>query len=65
MPYVLRVEPHPIGVVVISEDQSRELLIEGDTCCGVPFVELQHIANTSRKFLVDDETAKKCRLKRL
>jgi len=64
MSYMVRVQPHPLGVVVINEDNERELLIEGEECCGVGFDELVHIANTTRKVEVDAAQAGKCRLKR-
>jgi hypothetical protein len=65
MSYMMRVLPHPLGVVVINEANERELLIEGEECCGVSFNELQHVAITSRQVEVDDAKADQCRLKQL
>jgi|WetSurMetagenome_2_1015567.scaffolds.fasta_scaffold579417_1 hypothetical protein len=66
MQHIIRVEPHPIGVVVIDdEDGKRELLIEGEECCGILFEQLQQIAKTTHKFEIDDLAAATCRLNRL
>ena len=66
MTHIFRVQPHPLGVVVIDEDSDvRELLIEGESCCGLGFDELQRIAHAGRKFEIDDARAESCRLKRL
>jgi len=64
MSYILRVEPHPLGVVV-SNEGDRELLIEGETCCCMNFEELKRIAETTRQVEIADETAAGCRLIRL
>lgn len=62
MPYTLHVELHPLGVVV-NDSQERELLIEGESCCGVPFEKLLEIAKSSQKIEVDDMEAAWCRLR--
>jgi hypothetical protein len=66
MSHQIKVEPHPLGVVVIDEhDGGRELLIEGESCCGVSFDDLKRIASTTHHFEVPDQVALTCRLKRL
>jgi hypothetical protein len=65
MSQIFRVQPHPLGVVVIDEDNVRELLIEGESCCGIGFEELQRIAHAGHKFEIDDAMAESCRLKQL
>jgi hypothetical protein len=62
MAYVIRVELHPLGVVVQNEAGQRELLIEGEACCGVPLDELKHIAATTGRIEFDDTKANCCRL---
>ncbi len=56
---------HPIGVVIYNDDDGRELLSEGEKCCGVPFDELQQIASTTRMVEIDGAKAGTCRLKQL
>jgi len=66
MAHFLKVEWHPLGIVVIDEaGGGRELLIEGESCCGVPYSELRQIATTTRQLEVEDQMALTCRLKRL
>lgn len=66
MAHFLKVELHPLGIVVIDEEHGeRELLIEGESCCGVPFSELRQIAATTQRFEVEDQVASTCRLRRL
>ena len=60
---MVRVQPHPLGVVVINEDNERELLIDGEECCGIGFDEQQHIVATSQKVEIDDAKVGQCRLK--
>jgi hypothetical protein len=62
MPYILKVEPHPLGVVVSNEENDRELLIDGETCCCMGLKELKQIAATTRRVEIDDERAATCRL---
>lgn len=62
MAYTLRVEVHPLGVVVQNEDAERELLIEGESCCGVSYAELHRAALTSHRVDIDDAQAEQCRL---
>lgn len=63
MGYVLHVEPHPIGVIVRNDDGMRELLIEGESCCGLDFDELKIIASSTGKIEVDESKLPQCRLK--
>lgn len=65
MPYTLHVQPHPLGVVVINDEGSRELLIEGEKCCGIPFEELLRIAGDTGLIEISDEKSNCCRLIRL
>lgn len=66
MAYFLKTEPHPLGVVVIDEEHgARELLIEGERCCGVPFEELRQIAATTRQLEVAENAAVAFRLRNL
>lgn len=64
MAYTLTVELHPLGVVVQNDENGRELLIEGESCCGVSYEELKQIALTSRRVDIEDDSAYLCRLKR-
>lgn len=64
MAYTLHVEPHPIGVVVSNKLGERELLIEGETCCGLSFEELKRVAETTHEIEFDAERAVNCRLLR-
>ncbi len=58
MSYFLKTEPHPLGVVVIDEGYgARELFIEGERCCGVPFEEIRQIAATTRRLEVAETAA--------
>jgi hypothetical protein len=59
------VEPHALGVVVMDHEGNRELLIEGESCCGIPFEQLQKIAATIGCFEVPKQVAATCRLKRM
>jgi hypothetical protein len=61
MSALIKVIPHPLGVVVINDDGDRELLIEGECCCGVCFDELQHIAAAGRVFKASDADAESWR----
>jgi hypothetical protein len=65
MAYILKVEHHPLGVVVSNEANDRELLIEGETCCCMGLEELKRIAQTTRQVEIDAATAATCRLFRL
>lgn len=65
MAYRLKVELHPLGVVVINEQNARELLIEGEQCCGVGFDELKRAALASRLIEVEDICGETCRLSRI
>ena len=62
MAYTLHVELHPLGLVVRNEEDGRELLIEGEKCCGISYDDLKKIATTSRSVEVDDLQAFVCRL---
>lgn len=62
MPYILKVEIHPLGVVVSNKDGERELLIDGEECCGLSLEELRRIAETTHRIEIDDEAAASCRL---
>jgi hypothetical protein len=62
MPYILRVHSHPLGVVVTNDDGGRELLIEGEKCCGITFEELARIAATTGCIKLDDDKWVCCRL---
>jgi hypothetical protein len=64
MAYTLTVELHPLGVVVQNDEDGRELLIEGESCCGISYEELKRIALTNRRVDVEDANAYQCRLKR-
>lgn len=65
MAYILRVIPHPLGVVVSNAFKDRELLIEGESCCGIEYDDLQIIANTTGEIEVDTAVADRCRLLRM
>jgi hypothetical protein len=65
MAYRLSVELHSLGVVVVNERNERELLIEGEQCCGVGFDELKRAAAASRSIEVDDACGATCRLGRI
>lgn len=65
MSYHLQVEAHPLGVVVIYENNERELLIEGEVCCGVAFVTLKQAAETHRNITIEDGSSYLKRLNRL
>lgn len=62
MAYTLYVEPHPLGIVVCNAVGDRELLIDGERCCGVGFETLKQAAFTTRRIEVDEESAANCRL---
>ncbi|GAB1392937.1 hypothetical protein MASR1M60_11000 [Rhodocyclaceae bacterium] len=67
MPYKVHVVPHPLGVVIDDREGGRELLIEGEGCCGKTFEQLKQIATSTHEaheLHIDAETASKCRLKR-
>lgn len=63
MAYTLQVEIHPLGIVVQNEAGERELLIEGESCCGIGYDELRQIALTQRRVEIDEADANACRLK--
>lgn len=63
MAYTLQVEIHPLGIVVQNEEGERELLIEGESCCGIGYAELRQIALTRRCVEIDETAANACRLK--
>ena len=65
MEYKVHVEYHPLGVVIDDRHGWRELLIEGEDCCGKTFDQLREIANTDHEFYIDASTALRCKLKRL
>lgn len=62
MAYTLRVELHPLGIVVQNEDDERELLIEGESCCGVTYADLHKAALVNQPVTIDDAQAGQCRL---
>lgn len=63
MPYTFRVRPHPLGVVVYTRSgELGELLIPGESCCGIPFEELTEHARTSREVAVPEDRATDCPL---
>jgi hypothetical protein len=62
MAYTLHVELHPLGLVVSNEIDGRELLIEGESCCGVSYDELKQVALTTHRLDIDDTQAACCRL---
>lgn len=57
MPYHLQVESHPLGVVVIYENNQRELLIEGEVCCGIDFAVMKKAAETQRQITIEDDSS--------
>lgn len=63
MAYTLQVEIHPLGIVVQNEAGERELLIEGESCCGISYDTLRQIALTQRQVVIDEAEATACRLK--
>jgi hypothetical protein len=64
MPYVFHVRIHPLGVVVSEQPNVRgELLLPGETCCGVGFEELKRIAVTTGSVEVADTESSDCPLK--
>jgi hypothetical protein len=63
MPYTLYVHSHPLGVVVCNQSQERELLIDGESCCGVGFDELKRIASTTGQVELEEALAPVCRLR--
>ena len=65
MSYALNVYPHPLGIIVANNDGARELLIEGESCCGIPFDQLRNIAAKEGKVEVDEAQAQGCRLFKL
>ncbi|HWS02731.1 MAG TPA: hypothetical protein VN448_04970 [Gammaproteobacteria bacterium] len=60
--YILHAYPHPLGIVVANDDGARKLLIEGESCCGIPFDELRKFAAKGGKVKVDEARAQDCRL---
>jgi hypothetical protein len=66
MPYVFHVRIHPLGVVVSEEPNVRgELLLPGETCCGIAFDELKRIAATTGSVEVSDTESCDCPLRSL
>lgn len=65
MSYQLQVEKHPLGVVVIYENNERELLIEGEVCCGIDFVTLKMAAETRQQITIEEGSSCLKRLNRL
>lgn len=66
MTYTFQVRRHPLGVVVYSDPGVvGELLIQGESCCGVAFEELQRLADTTGSVTVDESSACDCPLKRI
>lgn len=63
MAYTLQVDIHPLGIVVQNEAGERELLIEGESCCGIGYDTLRQIALTERRVVIDEADAAACRLK--
>jgi hypothetical protein len=63
MAYTLQVEIHPLGIVVQNDAGERELLIEGESCCGINYDTLRQIALTQRHVVIDEADAAACRLK--
>lgn len=65
MTYHFHVRSHPLGVVVFSDPGKRgELLLPGETCCGVLYEELERIASTTQRVEVDVSAAHDCPLLR-
>jgi hypothetical protein len=64
MSHTLIVDWHPLGVIVHTEiNDSRELLIEGEECCGISFDRLKLIAESKTHSIeIDDTIAATCRL---
>lgn len=57
MAYALKIELHPLGVVVINDQNKRELLIEGESCFGISFAELKRAAVSSGRIEIEDDNA--------
>lgn len=56
MGYTLKIELHPLGVVVIDDQNKRELLIEGESCFGISFSDLKQAANREGWIKVGDSS---------
>lgn len=64
MPYVFHVRLHPLGVVVSQRPDVRgELLLPGETCCGVDYEQLARIAATTGYMEVPESAAGDCPLR--
>lgn len=57
MSHTIYVDWHPLGVVVRTKANERELLIEGEAFCCMSFEELKRIAESTGKVELDDATA--------
>lgn len=58
MPNVLRVRPHPLGVVVSRQaEKLGELLLPGEKCFGVDYEELARVAETTGYVEIPDGDA--------
>lgn len=64
MTYRLNVHLHPLGVVVVNDEGERELLIEGETCCGIGFDDLRRAAADARPIELAASCSDSCRLHR-
>lgn len=63
MPYVFHVRPHPLGVVVSKGPDLRgELLLPGETYCGVQYDQLARIAMTTGYVRVAETASQDCPL---
>ncbi|HEX8986616.1 MAG TPA: hypothetical protein VF816_01545 [Rhodocyclaceae bacterium] len=63
MSYVFHVRPHPLGVVVAKRPGVRgELLLPGETCCGVDYDQLARIAATTGYVEVPEPASADCPL---
>jgi hypothetical protein len=63
MSYVFHVRPHPLGVVVSKRPDLRgELLLPGETCCGVQYDQLARIAMTTGYVSVAETASDDCPL---
>lgn len=61
MTFRFGVRRHPLGVVVKCDNRPLgELLIPGESCCGISVEELERVADTVGFVEVADETAANC-----
>jgi hypothetical protein len=65
MSYRFLVRSHPLGVVVSRRPELLgELLLPGETCCGVGFEDLARAAETTGYIEVAEHASVDCPLKR-